>query len=1069
MADEHDHDERRRILSLWWLLELFSPQRLPALTKRASQQKGREVIAWQAGEPLPWESRKGARSGKRSSKSRWRHTVYLGVYRLETAYEILESAFGKDPDAHDGRADGESACAGIVLDQDGRLVDGSAVLSSAAWGIGQLTRKRGGATGSAGDFADASKRFVDDVDRFEAARRDVSSDDAAVPYDEHSLLELCDLARRVAGVDGLDGFASEQLVIKSLQVSGGPAAPTADNDFLNSFHLDELAEVLDAVDRGDVGPALSAYLTGDAALPTEERVDVVACPDAVDDGVSARRIPRGRWPSNPRHALSRSQQFAVNRAVHELGPDGGMLGINGPPGTGKTTMLRDILAANVVERARRLAELATPDAAFTDVTHEWKDAKRYKRTVRQLRSELTGFEMVVASANNNAVENVTIEIPGEDAIHETWRGSVDHFGALATKLLAPGGDDGAAEDAVAPQAWGLIAARLGRKQHRTSFRSAFWFDAHPMDGQEPDDAGVGMQTLLQRWQDGAEPVTPWKDARAAFRRAERRVDTLLAQRRDAERRLHDLPVLEQEVQQLSERCEALRTQAEHASLAADARRSRLRLASDARAQATARLEQHLAAKPGLLEVLFSWGRAAKDWRASLEPLQADLDRVQHACRRLETEAEELTTRAARTRLELDMVMRERATTGQRLTATRDACRRDEARLASALPDPEATPEEREMRAPWLDRELDAARSELFFAALRLHRDFLANAAEDMSHGLRAACDVVAGLHPQDLPREKVRAAWQLFFLVVPMVSTTFASFARMFRGLGAEDLGWLFIDEAGQACPQYAAGAIWHARRVVAVGDPLQLEPVVTIAERPQLGIARSLDLDETWLAPRASVQTLADRVTPFGTLLAHGDDEVWVGAPLRVHRRCDEPMFSLCNHIAYGNLMVHGVHRRLDDPYDPDFFDSSSGPLVARSYWADEPSTQHGSHVQPNQIARAERALDYLERNDIPASDVIVVSPFRDMANQLRQLESKGHPGLRAGTIHTAQGREASVVILVLGGDPDKPGAPALWARTPNLVNVAASRAKRRLYVIGDRSLWARHPYFRDLARALS
>jgi hypothetical protein len=58
--------------------------------------------------------------------------------------------------------------------------------------------------------------------------------------------------------------------------------------------------------------------------------------------------------------------------------------------------------------------------------------------------------------------------------------------------------------------------------------------------------------------------------------------------------------------------------------------------------------------------------------------------------------------------------------------------------------------------------------------------------------------------------------------------------------------------------------------------------------------------------------------------------------------------------------------------------------------------------------------------------------------------------------------------VILVLGGDPQRAGAKRWAASKPNLLNVAVSRAKRRLYVIGNRSAWATHRHFDVLADRL-
>jgi hypothetical protein len=64
---------------------------------------------------------------------------------------------------------------------------------------------------------------------------------------------------------------------------------------------------------------------------------------------------------------------------------------------------------------------------------------------------------------------------------------------------------------------------------------------------------------------------------------------------------------------------------------------------------------------------------------------------------------------------------------------------------------------------------------------------------------------------------------------------------------------------------------------------------------------------------------------------------------------------------------------------------------------------------------------------------------------------------------LHRFQGREAEAVFLVLGApDALQTGARNWAGHPPNLVNVAVSRAKEVLYVVGNRELWRTHGSFR-------
>jgi len=107
-------------------------------------------------------------------------------------------------------------------------------------------------------------------------------------------------------------------------------------------------------------------------------------------------------------------------------------------------------------------------------------------------------------------------------------------------------------------------------------------------------------------------------------------------------------------------------------------------------------------------------------------------------------------------------------------------------------------------------------------------------------------------------RANLNELWSTLFLVIPVVSSTFASVERMLGELPIGSIGWLLIDEAGQSLPQAAVGAVMRAKRTVVVGDPLQIPPVTSLPVRLCSDICRFFKIDPmVWSAPKHLLKRL--------------------------------------------------------------------------------------------------------------------------------------------------------------------------------------------------------------------
>jgi len=1035
------------ILEFWRAVEALSPQQIPKVAPKDFKEP---VCNWTQGTHPAWLDKDFGCRQINPSKV-WRHSVYSAIYERTCFIEGLEAIIGKSVDVYEERPTGQSCVFSIAVDEKGRPLVETLMISMAAWAFGVI--KSHGLAG----LTDGSLSNVSGLHPFSGNLDIPTSNSGFRGFDVYMDKLRDELARRLGNLPQDQAVTQEwfddfvHLVVDKLNlidlVGQGPAhriksvqikRPTNeakiakpkknDDDFLNSFFIKDLNRLLEAgLERSSNG--VRHYLE---PLHGLTKFDVRRDRSQALQILNPHNAPQGCWPAE--HPLVWSQQLAVNALWTALANTSGIFAVNGPPGTGKTTLLRDVVAAVVVERAKVLAKQGRNLLGDKRSINMGSKSPYY-----EMDPALSGFSIVVASSNNGAVENVSLELPKRDAIHDVWIDKVCSYADLASDLLQE-------------PAWAMVAGKLGNKDNRSKFVSSFWWQQPGETGKTP-----GLREQLKAINERkTKPLMSWDAAVDQFNKAiaaeqicrecvMQVTDTLIL---DAKQR-EELAVGEQHKAQAID--QQVQLEREINQLKVQLARTDKNLAS-----ADRRVSDHRDLKPGWFEWLSTFGKSHRQWRQDLRPLLDEQNRQEAARTQLEIQCEDAKNKN-------DVSAKHQSDLNEKLDALSQAITKNALQLADAKtkldiywPDTSATDDVQERSSPWMYPQWRESRIRVFIAALNLHRAFIEDNATKMMANLGVSMDMLGG----GLPDEKVRLiALNSLALVCPVISTTFASVSSLFGDLGPDSIGWLLIDEAGQATPQAAAGAIWRAKRTVVVGDPLQLEPVVTLPRTIEAALAIQYDnVDARWHPSLTSVQKLADQATPVGTNMGEGGDALWVGAPLRVHRRCDDPMFSISNKIAYEGLMVH--HKKPSNvALPPSAWINVSQSLLPPS----------GNWIPAEGQALVLLLKELLHTHQTPAANIFLISPFREVVSQLKQIGKK--MGLddknRVGTVHTTQGKEADIVIMVLGGGTE--GAKNWAASKPNLLNVAVSRAKGRLYVIGSREAWSRRRYFDVLDELLN
>ncbi|WP_430735339.1 AAA domain-containing protein [Halodesulfovibrio aestuarii] len=279
----------------------------------------------------------------------------------------------------------------------------------------------------------------------------------------------------------------------------------------------------------------------------------------------------------------------------------------------------------------------------------------------------------------------------------------------------------------------------------------------------------------------------------------------------------------------------------------------------------------------------------------------------------------------------------------------------------------------------------------------------------------------------------------------------------IFRGI---DL--LIFDEAGQASIDKAAIVFALAKKALVVGDVHQIEPVVSLSEDADLGNIKRFGLMSNEEAldhlaiSKSNAMLLAQRATPF-QLTINDIPAKERGMHLLEHRRCPKTVINYCKELTYPNLEIL-TQERPDTSFLYPQLGYANIPSFSEKRNGSRYNTYEAANIAQWLADNRQKILTHYGVSNL-AEIIAIVTPFKLQSSEIKQHLKNKLPEADArtivvGTVHKMQGAEKKIVLFspVYGLDDN---ALSFVDRKLNMLNVAVSRAKDSFIVFGNMELF--------------